>query len=61
MFLCVLTGVRLIFLTAGFRNRVFGRINHFRASRDQKFKDGGKRRKVEMLNLFLRNMKEIGI
>ena len=43
MFLCVLTGVRLIFLTAGFRNRVFGRINHFRASRDQKFDDRGKK------------------
>ena len=42
MFLCVLTGVRLIFLKAGFRNRVFGRINHFRASRDQKFEDGEK-------------------
>ena len=52
MFLSVLTGMRLIFLTARFRNREFGHINHFRASRDQKFEDGAKRRKVEMLNQF---------
>ena len=45
----------------GISNRVFGRINHFRASRDRKFEDWGKRRKVEMLNMFFRNMKEMGI
>ena len=52
MFLCVLTGARLIFLTAGIGKEYLAELIIFVLQEIKSFEDAEKRRKLEMLDQF---------